>query len=553
MYQLTELVPQASLPDEQLLSHHSHHTANSGTTTYDQKLETVEDGLPQEDDFQEDSMRSDDSPNKSGLIGSEKKKTLSARIASFWDVFGFGICLASANLTYGAWHVGLFFGFWSFFFATVIMMSVFFCVHFCIAEMISVLPFSGGMYGFARVTVGPYFGFLVGCFESMGNVIYAMIGMLSLGAYLSYILDLDKKWEPIYWLGFYLIIITNEFLGRKYYFRLMRTVAIIIVLIFLLYICVSINNVHPKKYLPQNAINQTFLYGADLTIISLQFSAWIYFGLEVIPLVSDEVKNARRDTPRALIATVCFVTVFAFIIMFFNYCQSPGYPWDPYLHKSPLNSGFVNTFKITDQMATVFAFVPYMATVSIYVFGFAKQMKALGASKLLPPIFSRTLGESNVPHVSLLVGCAFGYGLLLIAYFRGEIYTTSSLPVAVYIAAYIGTYLTYILVLISFIIFRVKYWNLKREFTSPLGIAGAVYGICGMLVLAYILIRYSSKSFTDVKIFACFVGIISVYYFLYARYKQTFSEEEQKVMFVVYLMQCKCLFPSIFNHFSNSL
>jgi amino acid transporter len=59
--------------------------------------------------------------------------------------------------------------------------------------MISILPFSGGTYGFARVTVGPYFGFLVGCFESFGNILYSVIGMIELGIILFILLVLKPN------------------------------------------------------------------------------------------------------------------------------------------------------------------------------------------------------------------------------------------------------------------------------------------------------------------------------------------------------------------------
>jgi amino acid permease len=83
---------------------------------------------------------------------------------------------------------------------------------------------------------------------------------------------------------------------------MLRFIAILIGFIFILYIGVAIPQVHPKKYIQPNDANRPFLYGADLTLVSLQFSAFIYFGLEIIPLVSDEVKEATIDTPRAMVS-----------------------------------------------------------------------------------------------------------------------------------------------------------------------------------------------------------------------------------------------------------
>jgi ethanolamine permease len=535
MYQLTQLVPQPIV---------QHNPENFQGTVTDVALNESKDHYGEVGGHDDDELDISNHSENGDESKSKKKKYADnsrlLQIANYWDVLAIGICLGSANLTYGVWRAGLTLGFWSFIFAAVMIASVFFSLHFCIAEMISILPFSGGMYGFARVTLGPYFGFMVGCYESVGNIIYAMYGMLLLSAYLSYITDIEPKYQPIMWLGFYLVIMLNEFLGRKYYFILMRTVAILLVMMFLFYVAISIPKEHPKKYMQHKAFEQTFDYGAELTIVSLQYAAFIYFGIEIIPLVSDEVGDARKDTPRALMTTVTFVTVFAFLIMFLSYCQFPGYPYVLVFTVAPLNSAFENTFDVTDKMITVLAFFSYLAAVSIYVYGFAKQMKALGSSKLLPAPFAWTIEGTKIPYMSLLIGSSIGYALLLLSYFRGQIYSgEDSIPSGLYLGGYLFTYFSFILILISFIVFRVKYYNLKREFTSPLGIAGAVYAICGFLMLLYILTRYTSKVYTYVIIFCCFSAIMSLYYYFFARHRQTFSEEEQKIMFVVYLMKCE--------------
>jgi ethanolamine permease len=545
MYQLTDL-------SESKMDHHS-------VQRIDPNVSEVDDDYLQ-DDHSWDSRSDDRSPD--GPSQEVKRKYAEnsrfIQIANFWDVLAFGICIASANLTYGAWHVGLVLGFWSYFFAVLIIATVFFALHFCIAEMISILPFSGGMYGFARVTVGPYLGFMVGCYESIGNIIYTYYGMIQLGYYICYITETPKRYVPCYWLAFYTLMIGNEFLGRKYYFRLIRVTAILILLIFLFYVAISIPKEHPDKYFNDaQDVDKTFFYGAELTVVSLQYAAFIYFAIEIIPLVSDEVQNAKRDTPRALIATLIFITVFALVFMFLIFTQFPGYPWVVLFNRAPLNPAFKNTFpEITDRVATVFAYLPLLATVSMYIFGFSKQLRALGSSKLLPAPFAWTMKGTKIPYMSLLIGSGLSFMLCMISYCRDETGPYTALPAGLYLAGYLFTYFAFLIVLISFIVFRIKYYNLKREFTSPLGIGGAIYAMCGILLLLYILIRYTNRKYTYVKIFACCTGIMSVYYYFYARQRQTFSEEEQKVMFVVYLMQCKIVLFILgfisFNHFLYS-
>jgi amino acid transporter len=178
-------------------------------------------------------------------------------------------------------------------------------------------------------------------------------------------------------------------------------------------------------------------------------------------------------------------------------------------------------------------------------------MKALGNSKLLPAAFGWTLEGTKVPYVSLLVGCAVSFGLCMICYFRVEYYPLSPLPSVLYLCGFICTYSSFIIVMGSFIVFRIKYYNLKREFTSPFGIAGAVYAMFGFILLLYILFKYTVGQYTYLKIYAALTGIAILYYYFFARNWQTFSEEEQKIMFVVYLMRCKfaVLCDLVFNFF----
>jgi ethanolamine permease len=530
MYQYT------APPDAEITVERENHTG----TLYQIELNSSK----QEEDIAEVHPEEEGQPNHENQPETKSEQGENSKIyqiANFWDVLAFGICLTSANLSYGAWHIGLILGFWSFFFATMMIATVFFALHFSIAEMISILPFSGGMYGFARVTVGPFLGFMVGMYESIGNLLYATYGLLQLGYYFCFITETHRKWVPFFWLMFYFIILTNEFLGRKHYFKLMRGVAILIILILLFYIGISIPKTHTQKYFnTPNDIQNTFFYGADITIVSLQFAAFMFFGLEIIPLVSDEVKEAKRDTPRALICTLIFVTVFGAVIMLLTFAQYPGYPFSIFFNRTPLNNGFENMFPdITERVATVFAFIPLIATISIYVFGFAKQMKALGNSKLLPAAFGWTIEGTKVPYVSLLIGSAVSYGLLMICYLRLEYYPLSPLPSMLYLCGFICTYSSFIVVMGSFIVFRIKYYNLKREFTSPFGIVGAVYAMLGFILLLYILFKYTIGQYTYLKIYACLTGIGILYYYFFARNWQTFSEEEQKIMFVVYLMRCK--------------
>ena len=64
------------------------------------------------------------------------------RPGTFWNVFSFGICLVSTNI-FIAWSSGLINGYWDFLVASFFVTVAFVNLMLCIAEMVSILPFSG--------------------------------------------------------------------------------------------------------------------------------------------------------------------------------------------------------------------------------------------------------------------------------------------------------------------------------------------------------------------------------------------------------------------------
>jgi ethanolamine permease len=464
---------------------------------------------------------------------------VSNQIAGYWDLLSFGVCVVAVNIVFG-WPVALARGFWPTFFGNIFTSLLFICLHLCIGEMISILPFSGGSYGFARVTVGPYIGFLVGCYESISNIVYSFTGMIPLAKYFTYIIDGDPRYEPVYWIVLYVLILINEYSGRVYYFRMLRTAAFLSVVVYVLYIFVSIPNIDTKRYIPTDSLQHSFPGGVFDLLGALPFTAFFFVGMEMMPLVSDEMKNPREDGPKAVMTTVLFLTGLSFLLIFLVFCQAPSYP---YLdmdfaqdHILALNSGFSNGFGISDQAATIFSYPLLFISSSVYIYGFSKQLKALGNSHLLPAHLGKTLPNTKVPYFAVLLGCFFSFFILLISYFINQDDTYSPMMYNIYAAAIMGTYFVYLMTFISFIVFQKKYPTLERKFRNPWGTPSAVYGILILIVLLVIVVGYSSAQFDGLKIFVCFTGIMSLYYFCYARYQQTFSEEEQKVLFVVYLI-----------------
>ena len=127
------------------------------------------------------------------------------RIVSWKSVVMYGLCLSLVG-HYVGWTVSLNAGFWEVFGTMFILLTSTGCLMLCIAEMTAALPFSGGTYGVVRVTLGDLLGYLVGTCEVLQNVLYVAFTVGALAKYLTIMTGYDNRFEPLYWVVFYLTI-----------------------------------------------------------------------------------------------------------------------------------------------------------------------------------------------------------------------------------------------------------------------------------------------------------------------------------------------------------
>jgi hypothetical protein len=220
-------------------------------------------------------------------------------------------------------------------------------LHFCVAEMVSILPFSGklkyssfsflhcfifylflswfslpfflgGTYGFARVTVGPYIGFLVGCFEVFSNLVSTAGGALPIAIKITYITGWNRSYEPLYLLALYLFMIGWELIGRKYYFSFLKYLATIILTLVVIYLIVSARYIDTEQFIPVSQVSHTYEKGGIVDLLSIMpYTGFYYFGLDIIPLVCDEVKYVRQSSLLFVLSLSFFLVVFCCFPCFF--------------------------------------------------------------------------------------------------------------------------------------------------------------------------------------------------------------------------------------------
>ena len=153
----------------------------------------------------------------------------------------------------------------------------------------------GGSYGFARVTVGPYFGYLIGCCESIESIIYVPSTLLVFGSLLSTLFVTSPSLEPIWWLLFYVSANFLHIGGGNFFWTFNSLIGFVSLILIVLY-CVA---TPPFLDFEANVTDQTVQFEGssandDSPTRFLQYVhlvAWFFVGVEGLPLSCIEAKD----------------------------------------------------------------------------------------------------------------------------------------------------------------------------------------------------------------------------------------------------------------------
>jgi len=210
-------------------------------------------------------------------------------------------------------------------------------------------------------------------------------------------------------------------------------------------------------------------------------------------------------------------------------------PWyrDHNVRRNPMRWVFQQLFHFRERFAAAIALPSLYATASGFTYCYSRQFKAMGKSGLINPWFAKSQPGHKTPVNALVVGSIVSYAMCVVVNYvpylgRNQLFNISMLCA---ISAYASHF-------VSFAVFRYKFSTIKREFISPLGLAGAVYGIL-VFFLTFLGICAFQTDHLATIVYAVYVLLVIGYYFYAAQERQCFSAEEKTVMFRAYLMKSK--------------
>eukprot|EP00981_Chlorochromonas_danica_P005655 scaffold1170_cov158-Ochromonas_danica.AAC.8 len=435
-------------------------------------------------------------------------------------------------------------GLWLYFVAIVVSAIAYLCLTNCYSEMISIIPFSGGCYGYVRCSLGPLFGYIVGCIETAKYILYTTASIYLFGHIFLYVYQFDEDWLPVIWLAFYFLAIFIQAFGGQIIWWSWGLLALAILTVQLIFVFGAIKEGRLENL--RYSSNEFDNSGRDFMNI-LPLAGYFFTGIDCVRTCANDQSN--KTVPRAMVIVMYFTIALALstVVAARSYVSNPAdLGNDPY----PYSFGIDIVLKhINHRKSTFFSLAGVIGSSLGFSYGGARQMRAMASSGLLPPflvgsqhynIYEVVTGRSAEPDgvketkpvVALIVCSVLSYTLLVAGYYEIENFQIRMLRMAG-----IATCVEIWGMLSGYVIFSTRFSHLERGFRSPFGILGA---IIGMLFFVLIFISYFGYGGEDRVAIGCslilYIFLSLLYYIFVAKKRQFFSKEEQEKFMKAYVV-----------------
>ncbi|GMF41225.1 unnamed protein product [Phytophthora fragariaefolia] len=442
------------------------------------------------------------------------------------DIFWLGITIVIGG-QYFNWNEGFQAGIYSFIIAFFTIGVGYLLLTCCIAEINGALPFAGGAYGLARCTLGFYPAFMIGCCDTTEYIVYVSASVISFAELMVEAAPSLEPYHPLIWAIFYVAALAITIRGDRVFWFVSGSLGVVSLIFLLLFCLGSLPYVSFAKYAA--VPDYEYIGGVRGFVLALPHAAWFFVGIEALSLACDQIDAPKKVIPLAQLSCISTVFMTGVMIIFVTVSLAPGVADLP-TNEIPFNLGFTQFLGISNEYGALLSLPGAFGTAFGFMWAYGKLIAALSTSRLLLPFCSKTTQNSNTPCNALLVGSAWSYALCLLVYFVPQV-GDSFTGVCMLSAA-----MSYSGQCIGYIALKRNYKNIKSsEFLSPFGIAGAFCSLLLWLLMAFSLLTVHDDKGIDAIGFTVVVVLFTVFYFCYARKRQTFSPQENKIMLAAHV------------------
>jgi len=466
-----------------------------------------------------------------------KKRGL-RRYAGIWSLWALGVGAVISG-HFSGWNLGLASGGWGgMMIAGGVMAVMFLCLSFCIAEMSAALPLGGGSYAFARVALGPFWGFVSGLCEHIEYVLTPAVICYFIGAYLGAIFGPGVP-EIVWWVGTYAVFVALNMVGVALTFRITLGITLASLAVLIVFCGMGLPQIDIGRWALNIAADGSLLPGGHGPFLpmgwggvlaSLPFAVWLYLAIEELPLAAEETIDPVRDMPKGILLALATLILSGFAIMAINPALPGVGSWQLARSGEPVLLGFRALMHgVGAEVLGLVALSGLIASFHAILFAQGRQIFALSRSGYLPRGLSLTNGARKTPVLAMLAGAGLGLAIMIalrltLAEAAGTVIGGVLLQMAVF-----GAMLSYISRAAAFLALRRDRPDLPRPFKSPVGRSGAWITI--VISLLTLVCQVQDPAFLDGTVWVVIWLMLGTGYFLlFARHRLVLSPEEQAAL-----------------------
>jgi ethanolamine permease len=449
-----------------------------------------------------------------------QKRQLKKGAAGWILLAGLGVAYVISG-DFAGWNFGLAEGGWGgLLIASLLMATMYTCMVFGLAEMASAIPVAGAGYGFARRALGPLGGFATGIAILIEYAIAPAAISIFIGGYIEALglFGLTAGW-PIY-LACYVIFVGIHLWGVGEALKFMFVITAAAMVALIVFIVVMIPQFDGAKLFdiaPTDAPGASdFLpFGYVGILAALVYGIWFFLAVEGVPLAAEEARDPRKDMPRGLITAMLVLLVTATLILL----TAPGGAGSSAIQDSdnPLPLAIRTALGEDSAVADFVNYVGLAGLVASFfsiVFAYSRQLFALSRAGYLPRWLSVT-NRRKTPHLALIVPGTIGF--ILAAW-------TQNGALLINIAVF-GATVSYVLMMLSHIVLRVRQPGLHRPYRTPGGIVttSVALVLAVAAVVATFFVDPEAAGWTAV----IFVAALA-YFWFYSRHRLVANAPEEE-------------------------
>jgi amino acid transporter/nucleotide-binding universal stress UspA family protein len=386
------------------------------------------------------------------------------------------------------------------------------------AELGSCYHDAGGGYLWVKEGLPKWNGFLSGWMSWFAHAVACSLYALGFGAYFDHVLRefsiIMPQWgffspQKILAAGVAVLFGYINYRGASETGKIGNLVTIAKIIILIIFIGFGL-----ELIVRQGDWRTTFSpflpngFGGVFKAMGLTFIA--FQGFEVIAQSSEEIKNPRKNIPRAVFLSLLIVVPIYILVAItaIGTVQAEGMrPWE-YLalqKETALVNVARNFFVGGGVLILIGGVISTISALNATIFSSSRVAFAMGRDRNFPSFFSKVHPKNFTPHWSILVS------LIII------VLMAVSLPIEVVAsAADIMFMLLFLQVNIAMISLRRKRKDLDRGFIAPLFPYITIAGILLLLFLAIYMFKYSILAWIVTSIW-CAIGLLVYRFYAYRR------------------------------------